>query len=269
MKKFRQFFQEKIILSAVMCLLLFTVLLTATYGWYAINNSAKAYGLSLKTGGIGGIKVAVEAGGPDIMSDPNLIRGDKDIPIISINLKEFENIEEDRIAPGAYGPMPFYITALGENLKSYSIKVQLEYRPATDKVTEEQKAEIEAMINDHISVYQTMYTEEKDGIEIARFADPLTYYMEETDEVTAATGPLKYKEEVPVRLYWVWNYELTDIPGYESLPRFQSFLGNDGFDTRKAVRAYDEEDTILGNYMEDIWFNVYIEGRTEGERDQG
>lgn len=33
---------------------------------------------------------------------------------------------------------------------------------------------------------------------------------------------------------------------------------------RSAVRVYDEEDTALGNYIDDIWMNVYIEGRMEG-----
>lgn len=255
MKKFKQFFQEKIILSAVMCILLAVVLATATTAWYAINNSTRAYGLELKLAGIGGIKVATKAGGEDIMSDPSLPRNEEDIPIISINLKDFENIQTGRIAPGAYGPMPFYITALAQNIKSYSIKVQMEYRPSSAKVTEGQREQIEAMIRDHISVYENMYT---DGSGIVRFSDPLTYYVEETDEVTAAEGPLQYDEEVLAEIYWVWNYELTDIPNYQDIDRFR------GMDTRKAVRAYDEEDTILGNYIDDIWFNVYIEGRLEG-----
>ncbi len=254
MKKFRQFFQEKIILSAVMCVLLAVVLTTATTAWYAINNSTKTYGLDIKLGGIGGIKVATTAGGEDIMADPNLPKNEDGYPIISINLREFENIQSGRIAPGAYGQLPFYITALGENVKFYSIKVQMEYRPASASVTEEQRQKIQDIINDHISVYTSKYT---DGDGIVRFENPLTYYVDETDAVTAATGPLIYMEEVFTEIYWVWNYELTDIPDYDGIERFH------GMDTRKAVRAYDEEDTTLGNYIDDIWFNIYIEGMTE------
>lgn len=254
MKKFRQFFQEKIILSAVMCVLLAVVLTTATTAWYALNNSAKTYGLDIKLGGIGGIKVATKAGGTDIMADPDLPHNEEGYPIISINLKEFENIESGTIAPGAYGTLPFYITALGENIRSYSIKVQMEYRPASATVSEEQKQKIQEIINDHISVYETQYTDETG---IVRFRDPLVYYVDESDRVTAATGPLRYREEVLAEIYWVWNYELTDIADYSQIERFQNM------DTRKAVRAYDEEDTTLGNYIDDIWFNVYIEGLTK------
>lgn len=263
MEKLRQFFQEKFILSAVMCVLLAVVLVTATYGWYAINNSTKAYGIDLKTGGIGGIKVATVAGGPDIMSDDSLSRNPDGIPVISINLKDFENIEEGKVAPGAYGPMPFYITALAENVKSYSIKVQLEYRPSEKvQVTEDEKKEIEAMINDHITVYCNKITA-SDGS--ARFEEPLTYYTKATEDGTAATGALQYNVEVLAQLYWVWNYELTDIPNYQSISRFPTYSNTDTATVRSAVRQYDEEDTVLGNYIEDIWFNVYIEGRLEGE----
>ncbi len=263
MEKFRRFFQEKFILSAVMCLLLALVLITATYGWYAINNSARAYGIDLNTGGIGGIKVALSPGGPDIMSDDSLARNPDGVPVISINLKEFENIEKGKIAPGAYGEMPFYITALGENVKSYAIKVQMEYRPS-DKVSvaEEEKNKIEAMISDHIMVYCDKVAA-ADGS--ARFENPLTYYTKETEDGTEATGALQYNVEVLAQLYWVWNYELTDIPDYQSISRFPTYSSSDTAAVRSAVRQYDEEDTVLGNYIEDIWFNFYIEGRLEGE----
>lgn len=282
MKKIKEIFQEKIILSAVMCVLLAMVLVTATYSWYALNNTDKVYGLDLKTGASGGLKVAITPGGEDIMADPGLTRveeNDKIIAIVPINLKDFINIEKDRIAPGAYGPMPFYITSMSESIRSYSIKIQLEYKPDMSTVTEDQKQkvkEIESMIMDHISIYQKKYTDD-DGI--VRFSDPLSYYIREKDSVEAATGPLKLNEEVPVRFYWVWNYELTDIPDYRKLERFPTYGSTgdttddgSGEDTdesvvRRAVRQYDEEDTELGNYLENIRFNVYIEGSVEGVGD--
>lgn len=287
MKKFKQFLEEKIILSAVMCVLLAVVLVTATYGWYALSNTDRAYGLRLKTGGEGGFIVAIEPNGPDIMSGEyykkyyNRFGGtpqfnDEDgklIAKIPINLGEFENIESEKIAPGAYGPLPFYITSLSESIKSYTIKVQFEYKPDRDEnageLTEEEKKKaeyVESMIMDHFTIYQKKYTD-KEGI--VRFSDPLTFYLKETDQdVIAARGALQMGVEVPVEIYWVWNYELTDIPDYEKLERFKNYdLSRDEngnainvSDTRRAVRKYDEEDTELGNYLDHIWFNVYIEG---------
>lgn len=256
MDKLRRFFQEKIILSAVMCLLLAVVSVAAAYGWYAVNNSTKAYGLELKAGGTGKIEVRIKPkndGGVDIMSNEYTPKDPNGIPIISINLKDFENIENGKIAPGAYGLMPFYITALDKSVDSYSIKVQMEYKPSENaSVTEEQKKQIESIIYDHISIYRKKI-DNADGS--VSFENPLTFYA-------AATGPLEYGVEVPVEnLYWVWNYEVTDIPDYESIDRFS------GMDEKTAIRKYDEEDTILGNYIDDIWFNVYIEGRMGGAKD--
>lgn len=254
MKKFKQFFQEKIILSAVMCVLLFVVLTTATTAWYAVNSNAKAYGLKLRTGGTGGLKVATVPGGEDIMSDSKRPKTAEGVPIISINLKDFKNVQSGRIAPGTYSEMPFYITALSDNIKSYSIKVKLEYEPSA-AVPNDERIQIEKMIRDHISVYAQKYT---DAEGIVRFRDPLAYFEKEKDRVTAATGPLETNREMYAPIYWVWNYELTDIPNWqrqESLARFRAYP-----DTASAVRAYDIEDTMLGNYVDDIWFRVYIEG---------
>lgn len=247
-----------------MCVLLAVVLATATYGWYLRHNTAKLYGIDLKTDGNFGIKVAIVPGGEDIMADRSLPRIEEDnkiITVIPINLSNFSNIEEGKIAPGAYGPLPFYITSLNESIKYYTIKIQLAYKPSKDGLSAAQIAMIETMIKDHFSVYQKKY--EEDGI--VKFSDPITYYLYEPDEVIGAEGELQFNVEVPVDLYWVWNYELTDIPDYQNLERFPTYggSGNRGRDdpvVRQAVRQYDEEDTSLGNYLEDIWFNVYIEG---------
>lgn len=244
-----------------MCVLLAVVLVTATYGWYLQHNTAKLYGLDLQTNGNFGIKVAIEPGGEDIMANRNLQRvekNDKVYTVIPINLHDFSNIQEGKIAPGAYGPLPFYITSLNESIRSYTIKVQLEYKPSLDRVTDAQIAQIETMIMDHFTVYQEKY--EEGGI--VKFRNPLTYYMKESDEVIAAEGKLTYNVEVPVELYWVWNYEITDIPDYQSLERFPTYgiSRPDETTVRRAVRQYDEEDTALGNYLEDIWFMIYIEG---------
>ncbi len=266
MEKLKRFFQEKIILSAVMCVLLLAVLITATYSWYILNDSVAAHGLKLQAGAVSGIKVAVEPGGADIMDEQSgLEKNEAGVPIISFQLKKFENInggEGGEIAPGAYGTLPFYITAQSRNVNSYAIKVQLEYQlsdQAQDKLSDEQKAKIQTWISDHIMVYKTKYT--SNGI--VKFKNPLEYYENVTDDVTAATGELAYMEEIPVEIYWSWNYELTDHPDYTSIARFPTHTDASETALQAAVRQYDEEDTLLGNCIEKVWLNVYIEGRKE------
>lgn len=271
MKKFRQFFQEKIILSAVMCLLLAAVSVAATYGWYAVNNSAKAYGLELQTEqttGTGDITVAVVLGGPDIMSGSFTqieLKDGKKAAQVSFPPIEFTNVEKGKIAPGAYGEVKFYITAMAENVHSYAIKVQLQYEPDETGLTTEQLAKIEEIkkiIGDHITVYKTQY---RDTNGVVKFKEPLTYYQgnpESQNDGTAATGVLESGKEKEAILYWVWNYELTDIPNYQNISRFFPDGSTDEAAKWKAVRQYDEEDTLLGNYLKegDIKLNIYIEG---------
>ena len=143
-----------------------------------------------------------------------------------------------------------------ESIRSYSIKVQLEYKPSAG-ISVVQKQKIEEIIKDHITVYQEMYMENG----IVKFRYPLTYYDKVSDDVEEAKGALKFNKEVPATIYWVWNYEITDVPGYANIPRFA------GLDTRSAIRKYDEEDTVLGNYIDGIYFNVSIEGSPEGVGD--
>lgn len=271
MKKFRQFFQEKIILSAVMCLLLAAASVAATYGWYAVNNSAKAYGLELQTEqttGTGDITVAVVLGGPDIMSGSFTqieLKDGKKAAQVSFPPIEFTNVEKGKIAPGAYGEVKFYITAMAENVHSYAIKVQLQYEPDETGLTTEQLAKIEEIkkiIGDHITVYKTQY---RDTNGVVKFKEPLTYYQgnpESQNDGTAATGVLESGKEKEAILYWVWNYELTDIPNYQNISRFFPDGSTDEAAKWKAVRQYDEEDTLLGNYLKegDIKLNIYIEG---------
>lgn len=282
MKKFKQFLEEKIILSAAMCVLLVVVLVTATYGWYSLSNTPKAYGLELSTGGSGGLMVSTESKGKDIMVEPPLgwIEGNDGqmIAKIPINLRDFENIESEEIAPGAFSCLPFYITSLSPNIRSYEIKIQFEYKPsenAADNMTAEERAEqkerVESMIMDHFSIYQSsIYQEEyTDSRDISKSSEPLPFYLDEEDQedqedqVISAQGNLELNVEVPVELYWVWNYELTDIDEYWELERFNLTSDSDDATVRKAVRQYDEEDTELGNYLDDIWFNIYIEGRPD------
>ena len=50
MKKCKKIFQEKIILSFVMCILLCIVLFSVTTAWYSANNTAVTHGMELAEG---------------------------------------------------------------------------------------------------------------------------------------------------------------------------------------------------------------------------
>ncbi len=258
----KKILKEKIILSFVMCILLLVALFSATTAWYAANNTAAAHGLELAASGIGGLKVAIEPGGPDLMELSRMT--EEGIPIIPVRLKDLNNVKEQMIAPGSYGPMTFYITSLGETVTGYSIKVKLCYRQepeSANRLTPEQQERIRQLMERHIRVYTNMETVSSGNGQgrWGKFSGPLEYYTDvEADDGTAATGPLEFNIESKAEIYWAWNYEYTDIPGNENLP--------DG-ERKEKIREYDEEDTLLGNYIDDIWFEVYIAGQT-AEDDQ-
>ena len=130
-----------------MCILLCIVLFSATTAWYSANNTAVTHGMELAAGSIGGLKVAIEPGGPDIMLLPEV--NEEGIPVIPIKLTDLNNVKEQMIAPGAYGPMAFYITSLGETVTGYSIKVKLSYKEedeAEDKLSPEEREKIKELI---------------------------------------------------------------------------------------------------------------------------
>lgn len=292
MKKWKEFFRQKILLSFIMCILLLTVLVTATTAWYASNHAADVYGMSLETGGVGGIKVALVPGGKDIMELPD--KTEEGIPVIAVKLTELNNIKDNMIAPGAYGPMTFYITPLGENIKGYSMKARLKYKEeeaASDRLSEEQRKKIEKLMTEHITVYKKQ--KKVDGGENgiwAEFSEPIQYYTKDTaEDGTAATGTLVYNEETKAEIYWSWNYEYTDIPGNGTKDGAAAEDGmntddgtvaeggtntddgtvaDDGKTLKEKIREYDEEDTLIGNYIDHIWFELYITGETAGESDE-
>lgn len=257
MGKLKKIFQEKIILSFVMCILLCVVLFSATTAWYATNNTTITHGMELAAGGSGGIKVAIEAGGEDIIMLPEV--NEEGIPIIPIKLTDLNNVKEQMIAPGAYGPMTFYITSLGELIDGYSIKVKLSYKEeegAANRLSPEQRARIKELMEKHIRVYTAMETVSGENGQGRRgkFSNPLEYYTDaDASDGTAATGELEFNTEVKAEIYWVWNYEYTDIAGKGGLSDEE---------WKKKIREYDEEDIMLGNYINNIWFEVYIEGET-------
>lgn len=257
MKKIKKLFQEKIILSFVMCLLLAAVLFSATTAWYASSNTASAHGMTAATGSIGGLKVAIEPGGPDLMMLPEV--NEEGIPVIPIKLTDLNNIKEQMIAPGSYGPMTFYITSLGETITGYSIKVKLFYKEeeaAENRLSPAEQEKIRKLMEEHIRVYTDMETVSGEGSQgrWGRFAGPLEYYTDdEASDGSAAEGELIFDTEIKAEIYWVWNYEYTDIPGNGNLPEEER---------REKIREYDEEDTMLGNYINNIWFDVYITGKT-------
>lgn len=257
MRKLKSLFQEKIILSFVMCVLLCVVLFSATTAWYAANNTAVAYGMKINTGGIGGLKVAIEPGGPDIMTLSEV--NGEGIPVIPIKLTDLNNVKDQMIVPGSYGPLTFYITSLGETVTGYSIKVKLSYREEDgtgDRLSQEERNRIRELMEKHISVYTKMETVSSESGQgrWGRFSEPLEYYTDaDAEDGTAATGELIFNTEVKAEIYWVWNYEYTDIPGNGDLPEEMR---------KEKIREYDEEDTMLGNYIDNIWFDVYITGQT-------
>lgn len=242
--RLRKLFSEKIVVSIVTCILLVMVLVAATTAWYTSSQNAAVYGLTLKTGGIGGIKVAVEPGGPDI--DTFTEKTAEGVPIIPLKLLEFENIQSKKIAPGFYSPIDFYITPLAATVKNYEIKVKLSVKQAdgtASSLTTEQLTKLESYVNQHIRVYTT-----KTG-EI--FSNPLTYYATSptsASDGTAARGPLNTGEN-HVTLYWYWAYEYSDLP---------EVSGNAV--TPEQIRKYDEEDTMIGNYIDNIYFDFYLVG---------
>ena len=270
MKRLKRLFQEKIILSFVMFLLLCVVLFSATTAWYSANNTAVMSGMEIGAGGIGGLKVAIEPGGPDIMMLPEV--NEDGIPVIPVKLTDLNNVKEQMIAPGSYGPMTFYITSLGEifqrigKLSPSSLSVFRRYgfhfRIYADMFFHQLFYFFFLFRRQFVTGLLLFPVRQPHFYGISRYRLPKGSNIKRHGAIgawrdrTAATGELVFNTEIKAEIYWVWNYEYSDIPGNENLPEEE---------LQEKIREYDEEDTMLGNYIDHIWFDVYITGQTAEE----
>ena len=260
---------ENLILHIEMMVLIMISLIAVTIAWFVLTNRAQVNGMRLQAGSSEYIKVALEEGGPDVLE---LVEDEK---YIDVGMPVFANTKAGQMAPGTYGEMKLYVTALSPIAKGCSIRVEhiAEY---VESVVDDSldggagnqsniitKSEIDKLLKGHIQLY-SQCTEDGNGKKV---------YTGLITEEEPFIVPLEKDVEKEVTVYWVWPYEYTDLP-QESLDKYvadkEHFFDEDKYEidideageyTQKDyISFYDYGDTKLGMNVKDVHFHIYVDG---------
>lgn len=261
----RRKINENFILRLEMIVLLTVSLIAVTIAWFVLSNFAKVNSLKLQAGDSDYIKVAVSANDVDILQLPETER------YVEIGMPEFENTRSGELAPGTYGEINIYVTALNPVVEGCSISVNSvpEYTPdVTAENATVGKVEIDKLLKGHIQFYSTC---EVNGDNQRDYSGLIT-------EENPLMIPLTEDIEKKVTIYWVWPYEYTDIPT-EAVTAFSQdktyFFDKDKYDssldgsgqykTEHYISFYDYGDTKLGLHVKDIHFHICVNGLNYSE----
>lgn len=275
----------KVIQSAVMCVISILILIGFTVAWFSGGlGDATAGGMRMKAAEQGDIKIALESGGADIS------RLEEENSYVDIGLEKLTNIEfiqKDengtiitdenqnpmkvwKMAPGAYGEVVFYITPLKQTVGSCSVlpEVRLEKEDGTvitkgnsvitvsDGKGNTAEVNVYEIANEHIIFYY--YKEGESTPTLLKMKSVTGENETETLIRESAQFPLVWDstadagKEKKVTLYWKWDYE---YPSDSTKPTYRELLSYSGFTQEQKENLYDEHDTILGNYIDQMSFH--------------
>lgn len=216
--------KEQFITTFVMCVVSVLVLIGFTVAWYSSGaNNVTATGMQMSAAQAGDITIALQTGGKDISE----LLGDN--KYVDIGLAELTNIEEGKMAPGAFGKVTFYITPKNTNVRTCNVVplVQLqqeengEWYPDPADSTPSTIEELAEIAGRHIA----FFSDEA----MTQIVDGTNPYQVTWDSTNAGT-------EKTAVLYWKWYYE------------------HPSSTDKVEIDQYDKEDTLLGNYISNMKF---------------
>lgn len=239
--------KEQFITTFVMCVVSVLVLIGFTIAWYSGGaNNVTATGMQMTAAQAGDITIALVSKGKDISE----LQGDD--KYVDIGLAELTNIEEGKMAPGAFGEVTFYITPRNTNVRTCSVVPMVllqqeedgEWYPDPAASTEEEGDGSDDGSTDDTTGEVTDSTvptieelAEIAGRHIAFFSDEaMTQIVDGTNPYQVTWESADAGTEKTAVLYWKWYYE------------------NPSSTEKEDIDAYDKEDTLLGNYISNMKF---------------
>lgn len=223
--------KQKLIVSASMIMVVCFVLITATYAWFTKSDKAAMNGLNLTLDGTGVLKVEIQ-----VLPDGTRMemeKVDESNAVIDMGLSDLANIETNKVGPGAFGEVHFYLTSSSTSYNGYTISVTPTYQMVGTG-----SSNVLQLAREHIKFYAVKNTN--------GYAQEIPY-READAEMIGLTGSLNADEETEVILYWYWPYEYAEVPNKSNI-------------SAKNTREYDLQDTMIGNYIESVGFIFEVEG---------
>jgi len=233
--------KEDFVSTLVMTTVSILMLVGVTIAWYTkVYAHPTVTGMSAVAEEQGSIKIALEPEGEDISE---LIGDDK---YVKIGLEELLNIENNQMAPGAYGEVVFYITSLNQDITSCQLAPSLvpgyesEFEEgyingvpedATVTINYVEK-NIRDVLEEHFDFY---YYDDEDSTVMVSADTPMPIDLEWDDENNAGI-------EKKVTIYWKWHYEDPAATAIDSTMTES--------EKESAIYDYDMEDTWIGTHLD-------------------
>ena len=195
-----------------------------------------------------------------------------------MDIAKQENIEDNTLAPGAYGTVKFKILSKTSRTTGYAISVtpSIElidgYENIGSGLTEE---EFKKLVESHLKFYATYDDDSKEYEDVIPYSDECLFLY---NEFKGIKGDVNENEIKYVTLYWYWPYEFTDIPKsldiynedsdfYEEFKKYtfstmineKEEIVNIRREISESIEAYDWDDTYIGNYVQSLKFHFDVE----------
>lgn len=236
--------KEDVISAGIMTIVSMLVLIGFTVAWFTVGGVGVG-GMYLEASEMNNIIIALEEGGKDISA---LGENSK---YVEMGLQDILNVEQNKLAPGQYGQITFYVRPTDIGIEYCDIHPRLwiscnqgggdyEWYPGADEGASLARAEVMEleelyeMVGKHIQFFQD---------------EDMTKLIEDSFRVEWSEED--GKSEKPITIYWKWHYEYPFYQYYteEALEELTVDAKQELIDT------YDLEDTKIGNQITAMKFH--------------
>lgn len=294
----KRIFKQETVMLVSLCLVLLVVMFGATVAWFEGITPASIKEMDIKADDLGDLYVWVKVDDENTASagelgttasageidDENYAplksvgTGDNIKYSIDLDIAKQENIENNTLAPGAYGTVKFKILSKTSRTTGYAISVtpSIElidgYENIGSGLTEE---EFKKLVESHLKFYATYDDDSKEYEDVIPYSDECLFLY---NEFKGIKGDVNENEIKYVTLYWYWPYEFTDIPKsldiynedsdfYEEFKKYtfstmtneKEEIVNIRREISESIEAYDWDDTYIGNYVQNLKFHFDVE----------
>lgn len=294
----KRIFKQETVMLVSLCLVLLVVMFGATVAWFEGITPASIKEMDIKADDLGDLYVWVKvddentasAGELGMTASAGEIDDENYVPLksvgtgdnikysIDLDIAKQENIEDNTLAPGAYGTVKFKILSKTSRTTGYAISVtpSIElidgYENIGSGLTEE---EFKKLVESHLKFYATYDDDSKEYEDVIPYSDECLFLY---NEFKGIKGDVNENEIKYVTLYWYWPYEFTDIPKsldiynedsdfYEEFKKYTfSTMTNENEEIvnirreiSESIEAYDWDDTYIGNYVQSLKFHFDVE----------
>lgn len=235
--------KEDVISAGVMTVVSMLVLIGFTVAWFSGVFTTSITGMHLKAAELNNITIALTEDGPDISA----LEGDAQY--VDIGLQEMTNVETDKLAPGQFGQVTFYVTPSDEGIEFCDIFPEVWIS--------------QSQINENNTTYVWYPGGDESAWEPGDKLDELEQLYEITGRhilffedasmeipVTEAKHVVWTEEdgnmEKAITIYWKWHYEY---------PFSEEELGLSAEEQQDLIDRYDAEDTQIGNNITAMKFH--------------